>query len=463
MADSGELDFVSLASVESTGSIQEAVIVIPGPPIEVFGQRGAPSVVLKPLKQTKGKFYYECKTSTGGYMQLGWADDGFSAAADTGQGCGDDSHSWAYDGTRTLKWHANAKEPYGRKWKEGDTVGIAVDLDQGEVSFSLNGDWSSPMGTAFTGITPDGGIYPCLSLIRGQRVSVHLGTPSNPFDYNPPEGYLPLRVTQPVAASSDDYSRFASFANVIQMNLSEHCFAVSYPGELMVTMMGRGLGYEAKKNAMMHSGYEATMKRWQDHEKSIKDAVAHIGLTRDETMAVICYTLESPPVYRYFNSDTRKGYLGDGMDFPIISYLLREACRKILAATPKEQRTRIVYRGVNLPFAAEIGQVVRFGSYTSTTGNITTAEEFRKTSTGTQFVIVTKLGASIRELSAFPEEEEVLLPPYEAFRVHRVEPGCIYVASVFENDFVEQYCRDGGAVNQAQAIVKDLISGKGDT
>lgn len=144
-------------------------------------------------------------------------------------------------------------------------------------------------------------------------------------------------------------------------------------------------------------------------------------MTKDEIFAVICYTLEKPPVYRHFNGDTRKGYTGDGMDFPILSYLLREGCRKILGATPKENRTRIVYRGVTIKFAAEPGQIVRFGSYTSATGNISVAEEFQKISTGSQFVIVTKIGASIKMLSVYPEEDEVLLPPYEVYRVHRVE------------------------------------------
>lgn len=453
-----EIDFKSLATVEGAENYQEAAIILEGPPIEIFAQRAAPTIVLKPLRQTRGKFYYECKTNTGGYMQLGWADESFRAIADEGKGCGDDEHSWAYDGMRRLKWHKNNKEQYGRKWKAGDVICVAVYLEKGEISFGLNGDWEGDMGRAFSEVTFDGGVYPCLSLMRGERVQINLGTKTNPFVYPPPDGFLPLTVTQPAETAESEYNRFSSFAHVIPMGVSENSFTLSFPGEIMVTMMRRGLEYEGKKNALIHAGYEETLKKWEEKKELIQAELGRAGLTNDEIFAIICYTLEKPPVYRHFNGDTRKGYTGDGMDFPILSYLLREACRKILAATPKENRTRIVYRGVSLKFSAEPGKIVRFGSYTSTTGNITVAENFQKNSNGTQFVIVTKIGASIKMLSAFPEEDEILIPPYEVFKVHRTEedPSRIYLASCFDDSFVDRYTADGNAVNEAVALVKKL-------
>ena len=453
-----EIDFKSLATVEGAENYQEAAIILEGPPIEIFAQRAAPTVVLKPLRQTQGKFYFECKTNTGGYMQLGWADESFRAIAVEGKGCGDDEHSWAFDGMRCLKWHNNHKEQYGRHWKAGDVICVAINLDEKEISFGLNGDWGGEMGRAFSGVSFEGDVYPCLSLMRGERVQINLGTQTNPFACTPPDGFLPLTVTHPADTSQAEYSRFSSFSHVIQMGLSENSFTVSFPGEIMVKMMGRGLQYEGKKNALIHAGYEETLKKWKENRESIESELGRAGLTNDEVFAIICYTLEKPPVYRHFNGDTRKRYTGDGMDFPILSYLLREACRKLLAATPRENRTRIVYRGVSIPFGAEPGQIVRFGSYTSTTGSTSVAEDFQKNSTGTQFVIVTKIGASIKMLSAFPEEDEILIPPYEVFRVHRAEeaPSRIYLASCFEDEFVDRYVLDGNAVNEAVGLVKKL-------
>ena len=451
-------DFKSLAMVEGAENYQEAAIILERPPIEIFAQRAAPTVVMKPLRQRQGKFYFECKTNTGGYMQLGWADESFRAIADEGKGCGDDAHSWAYDGMRRLKWHNNIKEQYGRQWKAGDVISLAVNLEDREVRFGLNGDWEGEMGCAFSGVTFEGAVYPCMSLMRGERVQINLGTETNPFVYPPPKGFLPLTVTYPVVNLENEYNRFSSCAHVVQMGLAENSFTVSFPGEIMVTMMRRGLEYEGKKNALIHAGYEETLRKWYEARGTIEANLGRAGLTKDEIFAIICYTLEKPPVYRHFNGDTRKGYTGDGMDFPILSYLLREGCRKILAATPKENRTRIVYRGVNIKFAAEPGQIVRFGSYTSTTGNISVAEEFQKNSTGSQFVIVTKIGASIKLLSVYPEEDEVLLPPFEVYKVHRVEeaPSRIFLTSCFDDSFVDKYVVDGNAVGETEALVKKL-------
>lgn len=64
-------DLKSIAMVEGAENYQEAAIILEGPPIEIFAQRTAPTVVMKPLRQRHGKFYFECKTNTGGYMQLG--------------------------------------------------------------------------------------------------------------------------------------------------------------------------------------------------------------------------------------------------------------------------------------------------------------------------------------------------------------------------------------------------------
>lgn len=66
-----DMDYKSLVTVEGADNHQEAAVILEGPPIEIFAQRAAPTVVLKPLRQTQGKFYFECKTNTGGYMQLG--------------------------------------------------------------------------------------------------------------------------------------------------------------------------------------------------------------------------------------------------------------------------------------------------------------------------------------------------------------------------------------------------------
>eukprot|EP00483_Globobulimina_turgida_P001569 UN01571 len=94
-----------------------------------------------------GKYYYEMHLNSEGLMQIGFADNRFSINPDsaTGQGVGDDRHSWAFDGYREKKW-CNGSAAYGSKWSFGDIVGCYVDVDGGEISFALNGN---SLGTAF--------------------------------------------------------------------------------------------------------------------------------------------------------------------------------------------------------------------------------------------------------------------------------------------------------------------------
>lgn len=380
-------------------------------------------------------------------MQVGWADLQFKANLIDGKGVGDDAHSWAYDGYRCLKWHSNQKESFGKKWKAGDVIGIAVDLDDTKsVSFSLNGDWSSS-SIAFEDIKVCGAIFPCITLLRGERVELYLGVSGNNFVFGPPTAeYNALTVTQHVKEEGKS-NRFSGFTPVIQLSMSEKSFTVSFPGEIMVCMMGRGLAYEATKNAMIHAGYEEILRSWESRKDSVFCKTKGMNLTEDEIFAILCYTLEDPPVYRFFNNDTRKGYAGDGMDFPIISYLLREGCRKILASLPEGcSRTNTVYRGIGMQFDGMVGQTIRFGSYTSTTENKAVADGFMSGVNGTMFIAKTKLGASIKMLSMYPEEEEVLVPPYEIFKVTaivRTNPMKIYLESTVNDSEIKPYLENG--------------------
>jgi Kip1 ubiquitination-promoting complex protein 1 len=50
-------------------------------------------------------------------------------------------YSYAYDGSRCCKWNKEISTTYGKRWKTGDVVGCYLDLDDGLMSFSLNGEF----------------------------------------------------------------------------------------------------------------------------------------------------------------------------------------------------------------------------------------------------------------------------------------------------------------------------------
>ena len=97
-----------------------------------------------------------------------------------------------------------------------------------------------------------------------------------------------LTVTSPPDVSNQTYSKFSSFAKVVKIGMSELSFTTSFPGEIMVNVMGRGLAYEAKKNAMMHGGYQETLEKWQKIKDSVGPSANRIGLLQDEIYALIC-------------------------------------------------------------------------------------------------------------------------------------------------------------------------------
>ena len=78
-------------------------------------------------------------------MKIGWGLPS-SYPSSRNLGVGDDEYSWAADGVRSMKWHGNTSPvsspyahgvPYGGEWRwnAGDTIGCAVDLDAGVISF----------------------------------------------------------------------------------------------------------------------------------------------------------------------------------------------------------------------------------------------------------------------------------------------------------------------------------------
>ena len=129
-------------------------------------QNGFPSCKLAGVLLTRGKWYYEVKIlKAGEAVQLGWCDLDFHGSSATGIGVGDDKCSWAFDGVRAPgqgAWHTGPRV-FGKKWKAGDVVGCALDLDLGSISYSLNGNFDAPMGCVWTGISFRGGLAPALT------------------------------------------------------------------------------------------------------------------------------------------------------------------------------------------------------------------------------------------------------------------------------------------------------------
>ncbi|XP_048465041.1 erythroblast NAD(P)(+)--arginine ADP-ribosyltransferase-like [Rhincodon typus] len=196
---------------------------------------------------------------------------------------------------------------------------------------------------------------------------------------------------------------------------------------------------ERKLNPALDKAWSQAWLEWARMKEGGSSAPG--GLRDELVVAVVCYALEYPPpplgpLYLVFNQASRH-CLG-AEDLPeacerfrglhqLLGLALR-GLRRAERAQGKEGAPGMVYRGSPRPFWAKVGDTVQFGSFTSTSASRDVAEIFAGGGGvgGTLFHIRTARGASVEELSPFPQEREVLIPPCEAFRVDRVERSEIH-------------------------------------
>lgn len=144
-------------------------------------------------------------------------------------------------------------------------------------------------------------------------------------------------------------------------------------------------------------------------------------LRQEQAVAVLAYTAEGD-LYKQFNAAVREGGCSrehDLQSFPFktLHFLLTEALRTLQEAQDV-QDCHTVYRGVrDIRFTAQLHQTVRFGQFASTSLKKEVAETFGQ---DTFFFVYTCYGVPIKDLSTFPGEEEVLIPPFEVFKVTNV-------------------------------------------
>ncbi|KAG7226614.1 hypothetical protein INR49_001784 [Caranx melampygus] len=120
------------------------------------------------------------------------------------EGVGDTPDSYAYDGNRVRKWNVTTTN-YGKSWAAGDIVSCLIDLDEGTITFCLNGQ---SLGTAFTNIKTGPGVayFPAISLSFKESVAFNFGSRPLRYPFNaqgivdhttwftyPVDGYLPLQ------------------------------------------------------------------------------------------------------------------------------------------------------------------------------------------------------------------------------------------------------------------------------
>ncbi|XP_076153511.1 GPI-linked NAD(P)(+)--arginine ADP-ribosyltransferase 1-like [Alosa pseudoharengus] len=149
--------------------------------------------------------------------------------------------------------------------------------------------------------------------------------------------------------------------------------------------------------------------------------------------ALHVYTLNTT-VYTVFNTDTRGGktqYTGQTYQWYSLHFLLTRAVQ-VLKDRERENGTecRSVYRGTGVPFKKDVlNKEIRLASFTSSSLKLNVTKSFGNVSC---FEINTCHGANITEYSASPDQEEVLIPPYETFKVTEVNNPGLWCKTVYK-------------------------------
>uniref|UniRef100_A0A8C1LNF4 NAD(P)(+)--arginine ADP-ribosyltransferase n=1 Tax=Cyprinus carpio TaxID=7962 RepID=A0A8C1LNF4_CYPCA len=135
------------------------------------------------------------------------------------------------------------------------------------------------------------------------------------------------------------------------------------------------------------------------------------NLTKNHSIAIYVYTGDK--VFRDFNNETHYGkqnYTTEKYNWYSLHFLLTEAIQIL----KKTQNTCYeTYRGTKFRYNF-LNTKVRFGSFASSTFNRSKTKFFGTVSC---FEIYTCEGAEVTKYSKLSHEREVLIPPYETFKV----------------------------------------------
>ncbi len=163
------------------------------------------------VKLSAGKFYYELdiKHIRGPNAYFGWATEDLASSTKhtpgAGQFVGGNAFSWGFgfDQGKVIKCANDVNgsgSAFGVVWQEGDVLGLACDMVNKTVSFSVNGSFEPPLGVAFDNIVADS-IAPAFTAQVGFKVVANFG--HLPFKHFPPdESYVSVQVAS-VASQQD--------------------------------------------------------------------------------------------------------------------------------------------------------------------------------------------------------------------------------------------------------------------
>ncbi|NXK27672.1 NARE ribosyltransferase, partial [Arenaria interpres] len=187
---------------------------------------------------------------------------------------------------------------------------------------------------------------------------------------------------------------------------------------------------EFTNNSIYAESWTKAAAEWRNRGVRVPQPPA---MRTEHAVALMAYTLHGG-FYQTFNAAVREAgrsrreYL-DKFQFKVLHFLMTQALNILQNA--QSRRCHQVYRGVQgIRFTARRQDLVRFGQFTSTSLRNKSALDFGQ---DTFFSVYTCYGVPIRNFSFYPDEDEVLIPPFERFKVTNItkhgDRACIHLHS----------------------------------
>ncbi|XP_040892542.1 T-cell ecto-ADP-ribosyltransferase 1-like isoform X2 [Toxotes jaculatrix] len=206
-------------------------------------------------------------------------------------------------------------------------------------------------------------------------------------------------------------SRDTNKATTIPLNMAEDAVDDMYSGCIKKMTTKVKVKYFRKENKGLFKNV------WKKAEQCATDRFKQknkedVALTKNHMQAICVYTSEADKFYETFNGAVRtngKNY-GTSFQYHSLHFWLTTAIQNLRA----KQGCHITYRRSKAEFTGEVKQIIRFGSFTSTSlkSNLTSFGH------ETCFKILTCTGAFLKNYSYYKDKEkEVLIPPYEKFKI----------------------------------------------
>ena len=176
---------------------------------------------------------------------------------------------------------------------------------------------------------------------------------------------------------------------------------------------------EMADHALLRESWETAQKAW---EKKRPGLTLPPGFRSQHGIAIIVYTSSSNALYWELNQAVRTGggswesYMKH-FPFKALHFYLTRALQLLRGGGGcSREPGQVVFRGVGtIRFEPKsVGDSIRLGQFTSSSLDETVAHGFGN---ATFFSIRTCFGVPIQNLSVFPKEREVLIPPHEVFVV----------------------------------------------